>query len=311
MHIVRYVAAGEPPRIGLLREDRVTPLSQVASMAELLALRLDELRALVEGVTAESGEDHDLGDVRLLPPIDGRGEVWCSGVTYERSRGARMEESTERSVYDKVYVAERPELFLKSPAWRVVTDGEPIGVREDSGHDVPEPELALVVNAHGQTVGYTVCDDVSSRSIEGENPLYIPQAKVFAGGCALAYGFRPVWEVADPTDLAITLDIVRDGLSVFTGTTSTRQIARKLDDLVEFLCRANTFPDGVVLATGTGIVPELDFTLQAGDEVDIAIEEVGRLRNPVKVGVAPFAWLDDPDPACPTTAARTTKEETR
>ena len=179
---------------------------------------------------------------RLLAPLDGRGEVWCAGVTYERSRGARMEESAEQSVYDKVYVADRPELFGKSPAWRVVTDGEPIGIRADSGHDVPEPELAVVVNAHGETVGYTVCNDVSSRSIEGENPLYIPQAKVFAGGCALAPGIRPAWEVPDPTDLAITLSVRRDGAEVFEGATSTAQLARPLDDLVDALCVGQRLP---------------------------------------------------------------------
>lgn len=300
MHIVRYQQPGGSPGVGLLVQDRLTPLPGVATMADLLALRLDDLRALVERTAAGPAARLDPADVRLLPPVDGRGEVWCSGVTYERSRGARTEESSERSVYDKVYLAERPELFLKSPAWRVVTDGEPIGIRADSGHDVPEPELALVVNAHGETVGLTVCNDVSSRSIEGENPLYIPQAKVFAGGCALAAGFRPVWEVGDPTDLTISIAIRRDGTVAFTGTTSTRQLTRKLDDLVDYLCRANTFPDGAVLATGTGIVPEMDFALQAGDEVDIEIEEVGRLRNTVAVGVDPFTWLDQDDHARPT-----------
>ena len=141
--------------------------------------------------------------LEFLPPLDGRGEVWCAGVTYERSRGARMEESTEQSVYDKVYTADRPELFQKAPAWRVVTDGEPVGIRVDSGHDVPEPELAVVANSHGEIVGFTVCNDMSSRSIEGVNPLYVPQAKLFAGGCALATGIRPVWEVEDPKDLEI------------------------------------------------------------------------------------------------------------
>jgi 2-dehydro-3-deoxy-D-arabinonate dehydratase len=264
-------------------------------MAQLLALPLAELRSLVDEAGQDRGPRVPVDTVRLLPPLDGRGEVWCSGVTYERSRGARMEESTEQSVYDRVYVAERPELFLKSPAWRLVTDREPIGIRADSGHDVPEPELAVVVNAHGDTVGYTVCNDVSSRSIEGENPLYIPQAKVFAGGCALAPGIRPAWEVTDPTDLGITVEVRRDGETAFSGETSTAQLARKLDELVEFLTRANTFPDGAVLATGTGIVPEMDFTLRPGDVVDIRIDQVGRLTNTVSVGVEPFTWLDAHD----------------
>jgi 2-dehydro-3-deoxy-D-arabinonate dehydratase len=240
------------------------------------------------GGTNEAGA---AGGVRLLAPLDGYGEVWCAGVTYERSRGARMEESTEQSVYDRVYSAPRPELFPKSPAWRLVTDGQPIGIRADSGHDVPEPELAIVANSHGEIVGFTICNDVSSRSIEGENPLYIPQAKVFAGGCALATGIRPVWEVADPKDLTIDLVIRRDGAEVFTGTTSTKNLVRELQDLIDVLFVPNEFPDGVILATGTGIVPELDFALREGDVVEIAISEIGTLTNTVAVGREPFAFL--------------------
>jgi 2-dehydro-3-deoxy-D-arabinonate dehydratase len=289
MHLVRYHSPVHGPRVGVRDGDRLTPLPEVDGMAQLLRLGAADLRDTVDA--ALRGGVTDDGPVRFLPPLDGRGEVWCAGVTYERSRGARMEETTEQSVYDRVYTAERPELFLKSPAWRVVTDGEPIGIRSDSGHDVPEPELAVVVNRHAEIVGYTVCDDVSSRSIEGENPLYIPQAKVFAGGCALATGIRPAWEVPDPRDLAITLTVRRAGATVFEGTTSTGQLVRTLADLVTPLCAANDFPDGVVLATGTGIVPEMDFTLMSGDLVDIDIERVGRLTNPVTVGKEPFAWL--------------------
>jgi len=295
MHLVRYRAPGQPPRVGIRREDAVTPVDAVTSMAELLALPYDELRATIESAAA-SDESVPVESLRLLPPLDGRAEVWCAGVTYERSKGARMEESSEQSVYDKVYSAERPELFLKSPAWRLTTDGEPVGIRADSGHDVPEPELTLVVNAHGSLVGYTVCNDMSSRSIEGENPLYIPQAKVFAGGCAIASGIRPAWEVADATDLAIRLVVRRDGTEAFTGETSTRQLARPLSELVDYLCRANDFPDGAALATGTGIVPELDFALRPGDVVEIEIDEVGRLVNTVAVGKEPFAWLNDAAP---------------
>lgn len=289
MHIVRYRSGQDAPQVGVLRDGSITPLSGTATMADLLALPLAELRTTVE--SRGDAAPVPASEVRLLPPLDGRGEVWCAGVTYARSRGARMEESSEQSVYDKVYAAARPELFLKSPAWRLVTDGEQIGLRADSGHDVPEPELAVVVNAHREIVGYTVCDDVSSRSIEGENPLYIPQAKVFAGGCALATGIRPAWEVADPTALAITLEVVRAGTTVFSDKTSTAQLARSLTELVDHLCRPLDFPDGAVLATGTGIVPELDFTLHDGDVVTIEIEDVGRLSNPVAVGTEPFTWL--------------------
>ncbi|TWD80045.1 2-dehydro-3-deoxy-D-arabinonate dehydratase [Kribbella amoyensis] len=287
MHLVRYQLPGGRPQAGVRTGDTVAPVLGFTELAELLRLTADDLRAAV----GKLGDEVPVSDVRLLPPLDGRGEVWCAGVTYERSRGARMEESSQQDVYDKVYSAKRPELFLKSPAWRLVTEGEPIGIRSDSGHDVPEPELAIVANAHGEIVGFTICNDLSSRSIEGENPLYIPQAKVFAGGCALAAGIRPAWEVADPKDLTIDLVIRRGADEVFTGTTSTAKLVRGLQDLIDVLFVPNDFPDGVILATGTGIVPELDFALQAGDVVEIAIAEIGTLTNTVAVGREPFAFL--------------------
>jgi 2-dehydro-3-deoxy-D-arabinonate dehydratase len=303
MHLVRYHAQGVGVRVGVRCGDRVMPVTGFATVAELMRLPLDGFRATLEAAAA-ANEGVDLASVSLLAPLDGRGEVWCAGVTYERSRGARMEESSEQSVYDKVYAADRPELFLKSPAWRLVTDGQPVGIRADSGHDVPEPELTVVANAHGEVVGYTVCNDMSSRSIEGENPLYIPQAKVFAGGCALATGIRPAWEVPNPTNLVIRAVVRRNGARVFEGETSTAQLARPIEELLEHLWRANHFPDGVALATGTGIVPDMDFTLLAGDVVEIDIEEVGRLVNAVAVGKEPFHWLED-------TAADMTLEVTR
>ena len=287
MHLVRYQLPGQRPQAGVRTGDTVAPVQGVDALAELLRLSAEELRSALD----QTGAEVPVAEVKLLPPLDGLGEVWCAGVTYERSRGARMEESTEQSVYDRVYSAPRPELFPKSPAWRLVTDGEQIGIRQDSGHDVPEPELAIVANSRGEIVGFTICNDVSSRSIEGENPLYIPQAKVFAGGCALATGIRPAWEVADPKNLTIDLAIRRDGADVFTGTTSTKQLIRELQDLIDVLFAPNDFPDGVILATGTGIVPELDFALQAGDEVKISISEIGTLTNTVAVGREPFAFL--------------------
>jgi 2-dehydro-3-deoxy-D-arabinonate dehydratase len=303
VHLVRYHLPGDGVRVGVRRGDRVMPVAGFSTVAELMRLPLDRFRATLEA--AAGGEEGvDVASVDLLAPLDGRAEVWCAGVTYERSRGARMEESSEQSVYDRVYSADRPELFLKSPAWRVVTDGQPVGIRTDSGHDVPEPELTVVANARGEVVGYTVCNDMSSRSIEGENPLYIPQAKVFAGGCALASGIRPAWEVPDPTNLGIRAVVRRDGAPVFEGETSTAKLARPLEELLEHLWRANRFPDGVALATGTGIVPEMDFTLRAGDVIEIDIEDVGRLVNAVEVGTEPFAWLED-------NAAQMTLEETR
>ncbi len=290
MFIVRYVTAGAAPRVGVV-DDLTGPVRDVAavsSLAELLTLPADEVRSVVD---AAAGGAPVPGETRLLPPIDGRTEVWASGVTYLRSRDARVEESTEKSVYEKVYDAERPELFFKSVAWRVLTDEEPIGIRADSGLDVPEPELAVVANSAGAIVGYLVCNDVSSRSIEGENPLYLPQAKVYAGACAISSGIRPAWEVEGADDLAITLKVLRDGDVAFSGDTSTAQMRRAFTDLVEWLYRGDAFPAGVVLSTGTGIIPGLDFTLRDGDEVTIEIAQVGTLTNPVVIGAQPFAFL--------------------
>jgi 2-dehydro-3-deoxy-D-arabinonate dehydratase len=174
-------------------------------------------------------------------------EVWAAGVTYERSRTARMAESEQSAdIYDRVYAARRPELFFKSAAWRVSGPGGPVSVRSDSTIDVPEPELAVVLNAAGAVAGYTICNDMSSRSIEGENPLYLPQAKIYLGGCAALH--------------------------------------RKIDELAAYLFRADEFPAGVILSTGTSVVPELPFTLEAGDEVRIRIPGIGELANPVVRG---------------------------
>jgi 2-dehydro-3-deoxy-D-arabinonate dehydratase len=271
-------------RVVVHREDghRLVPVS---SMAELLRLRSSELRALLEGdlAPAEPGT--------AAAPIDGRTEVWASGVTYLRSRSARMGESADPDIYDRVYAAERPELFFKSAAWRVVTDGEPVAIREDSGWDVPEPELAVVANRYGEIVGYGVCNDLSSRSLEGENPLYLPQAKVFAGACALGPVIRPAWEV-DATALEIRLRIERDGAAVVDESVSTGSIARPLTDLVDYLFRAENFPDGAWLSTGTGIVPPDEFTLRVGDRVTIEVQDVGSLSNPVMSGRDAWDFLE-------------------
>ena len=277
-HVVRYESGGEV-RVGVLTDGAVRPVPGVATMAALLALGLAEARSLVERAADEPAVPVD--DVRLLPPVDGLTEVWASGVTYERSMDARVEESQTQDIYSRVYAAERPELFFKSVAWRVVTDGEPIAVRPDSAVTVPEPELAAVVTATAEVFGYTVCDDVSSRDIEGENPLYLPQAKIYAGSCALAVGIRPAWEVPDPARLEIGIRVTRDGATVFEGTTTTARMRRSVGELVGHLVRAQDFPAGAVLSTGTGIVPDLDFSLREGDVVDVTVDGVGTLSNPV------------------------------
>lgn len=217
----------------------------------------------------------------LRAPVDPWTEVWAAGVTYARSRTARMEESHNPDIYDRVYDAERPELFFKSLGWRAAGTGEPIAVRPDSSWDVPEPELAVVVAASGEIVGYTGCNDVSSRSIEGDNPLYLPQAKSYLGATAVGPGIRPAWEVPDPYDLSFSVRIARDGATLWRGAASTAQLHRRLDDLVGYLFRADTHPHGVVLSTGTCLVPDETVTLRPGDVVDIDLAGVGRLTNPV------------------------------
>ena len=223
---------------------------------------------------------------QLLAPIDGETEVWAAGVTYKRSEEARVEESATPDIYTRVYRAERPELFFKANQRRVSGPDQPVVVRSDSTWDVPEPELAIVVNAFGEIAGYTIGNDVSSRSIEGENPLYLPQAKVYAGCCALGPGITPVWDVADPYVLGIRMSIRRNDAVHWTGETSMREFARRLEDLVAYLFREDTFPDGVILSTGTALVPETPFTLEEGDVVEISIDGLGELRNPVVRGKA-------------------------
>ncbi|MGI9145465.1 MAG: fumarylacetoacetate hydrolase family protein, partial [Chloroflexota bacterium] len=186
----------------------------------------------------------------------------------------------------RVYEAERPEIFFKATQRRVAGPGEQVVVRSDSTWDVPEPEVAIVVNAHAEIVGYTIANDVSSRSIEGDNPLYLPQAKVYDGSCALGPGIVPAWEVPDPYGLGIRMRIRRAGSVHWSGETSMREFARRLDDLVTALFVEDTFPHGVILSTGTALVPDSPFTLEPGDEVEIEIDTLGSLRNPVVRGKA-------------------------
>jgi 2-dehydro-3-deoxy-D-arabinonate dehydratase len=271
------------PRFGLLDGERVIDLARTGgpdSLAAALRMPASELRAALKTVVDTPHEDSPLTAATLKAPID-RQEVWAAGVTYLRSRDARMEESSQRDVYDRVYDADRPELFLKATPNRVSGPGEAIAIRGDSGWDVPEPELAILVNAHGELVGYTIGNDVSSRSIEGENPLYLPQAKVYSQCAALGPVVVLTDELPDVSDLEIQLTIRRDGRQLFQESTATSQLHRSLSDLMEYLLRDNEFPAGVFLMTGTGIVPPSEFTLQDGDEVTIRIEGIGSLVNPV------------------------------
>ena len=218
-----------------------------------------------------------------LAPIDAQ-EVWAAGVTYYRSRAARMAESEVAgggSFYDRVYTAERPELFFKALAHRVAGPGEKVRIRRDSKWNVPEPELALVISPAGKITGYTIGNDMSSRDIEGENPLYLPQAKVYDRSCALG----PAILVSDdpmPSTTAVSLEIRRAGAVVFSDSTTLASMKRQPLELVEYLYRETSFPNGCILLTGTGIIPPDTFTLRSGDEIAISIDGIGTLRNSVE-----------------------------
>lgn len=216
----------------------------------------------------------------LLAPIDMQ-EVWACGVTYVRSREAREDESNRIGIYDKVYEADRPEIFFKATPHRVVGDGDSVAVRADANWTVPEPELTILLSSDLDVLGYTVGNDVSSRDIEGENPLYLPQAKIYSRCCALgpSITLAPYYDMEAIAGIEMT--IRRNGQVVFRGHTDTGKMKRSVSELIEYLRRDNTFPHGVFLMTGTGIVPPDDFNLEMGDLIDISIDRIGRLSNRV------------------------------
>ena len=244
----------------------------------------DDLTDYLLGLIASARPlaNKDLRDVRLKPPI-GSQEVWAAGVTYFRSRDARMEESKTAGggdFYDRVYNAERPELFFKSAPHRVVGHGGNVAIRSDAKWSVPEPELAVLVSPTGKVLGYTIGNDMSSRDIEGENPLYLPQAKVYDRSCALGPGIL-VTPTPLPSSTEIRLEIQRDGRQAFAGATPLSSMKRDVKTLIEYLYRDNSFPRGCFLLTGTGIVPPDSFTLRHGDEIRISIQGIGTLVNVV------------------------------
>jgi 2-dehydro-3-deoxy-D-arabinonate dehydratase len=298
MRICQFFLPDQGVRLGQVVDGTIYDLSAAgapffATMAALLRasvtigigtlLREVDLSALPAYIYAELDRAPAPDVPHLLPPVDGQ-EVWAAGVTYAWSREARVREAQSKEVYVRVYEAERPEIFFKSIGYKVVGPNDWIGLRGDSRWNVPEPELALVLNPHKDIVGYTIGNDVSSRDIEGENPLYLPQAKIYRHSCALGPVVTVVneGEDVDAQDLSIRLTIQRDSTAVFYGETSTAHIHRNLTELVGYLARYNDFPFGAILLTGTGIVPDDAFTLQDGDEVDIEIEAIGLLRNVVK-----------------------------
>jgi 2-dehydro-3-deoxy-D-arabinonate dehydratase len=272
------------PRLGLIDGERVIGVASAGgpqTLADAMAMSVADLQARLETVKTSGGEGIPIDAVTLAAPID-RQEVWAAGVTYLRSRDARMEESVAaKSAYDLVYEADRPEIFFKATPSRVTGPGEEIAIRGDSTWDVPEPELALAINRDSEIVGYSIGNDMSSRSIEGENPLYLPQAKMYSRCAGLGPVITLAWEMGDIRDRAIRLVIRRGGEVLFDGSTSTSQIHRTFDDLVGYLRRHNEFPHGVFLMTGTGIIPPSEFTLEHGDDVEISIDNIGSLRQPV------------------------------
>lgn len=285
MYLFRYQSGGGP-RLGLeTAEGRfdLTQLSQDTFGSVAAWLSQPQPVLLLQAVERKvSAFDPVPDDTTLLAPLDGQ-EVWAAGVTYERSKVARMEESAGGGdFYDKVYEAARPELFCKATGGhRAVGPGAPIRVRGDSKWNVPEPEMTLVLSSAGKIVGVTVGNDVSSRDIEGENPLYLPQAKVYNGACALGPMIRILDDGLDPRNLPIRLAITRNGETAFEAETSTARMKRTPDELASYLFRELSFPEGAFLMTGTGIVPPDEFSLQSGDVVTITIDGVGTLTNPV------------------------------
>jgi 2-dehydro-3-deoxy-D-arabinonate dehydratase len=270
-------------RVGAVIEGSVRWLDLGNSFRALSdILHADQPLAVVKKLLSTSAHGTPWGELNLLPPLD-RQEVWAAGVTYKRSQEARERESAGAArFYDLVYSAPRPELFFKAPAERVVGSGEPVHIRRDSRWSVPEPELALVLSPKLKLVGYTIGNDMSSRDIEGENPLYLPQAKLYDRSCALG----PVITLSDSMpsleSAQISMSIERQGARVFEGSTPLTAMKRSFDELAQWLGRETSFPHGVVLLTGTGLVPPDDFTLAVGDVVTIDITGIGRLTNLVQ-----------------------------
>lgn len=246
------------------------------TLTEAMHLTLEELKSRTANAGAEvSGE--------LAAPISSEIELWGAGVTYLRSRDARKEESGVPDVYQRVYEADRPELFFKSTAVRARGTGAQIGIRYDSEASVPEPEVAIYINKHREIIGYAICNDVTARSIEGENPLYLSQAKIYIGSTAIGPDITPAWLAPAAREMSIKAKILRGSTLVWEAETSLGALNRTLEDLVDYVFRCQDFPHGLILSTGTGIVPPMDIALAAGDIVEIDVAGVGVLSNPVVV----------------------------
>jgi len=269
--------AGEKYRVVKSINEKFFAIPKISTISDVLQLKLSEFKSLFE----QSGSEEIFGS--LAAPIATDTEIWGAGVTYQRSRDARKEESDIPDVYQLVYEADRPELFFKATARRTIGTNSDVGIREDALTSVPEPEVAIVINKFRELIGLTICNDMTSRNIEGENPLYLSQAKIYHGSNAIGPMIRPIWEISDHSKLAIDAKIQRGTNIVWQAQTSLAQLNRSFAYLIEYLFRCQSFPVGVILSTGTGIVPPLDISLQVGDVVTINVEEVGELVNKVVI----------------------------
>lgn len=269
----------------LLIDGQVRPFRQEGTLGLRTlsdVLHAEDPRALAQGMVDEWAHPLTAAEVEFLPPLDQQ-EVWAAGVTYKRSKEERERESAGAArFYDLVYSAARPELFFKAPAYRVRGPGETVRIRRDSKWNVPEPELALVVSPRLTLVGFTIGNDMSSRDIEGENPLYLPQAKCYDHSCAVGPAITLASDFPPPEQAAIRLIIERGGQTAFDGQTTVAAIKRSFEELISWLGRETTFPNGAILLTGTGVVPPDDFSLLPADVVHIDISGIGRLTNTVE-----------------------------
>jgi len=251
-------------------------VEKIPTLTQAMHLTLDELKSAVSKTSgAITGN--------LVAPISPEIELWGAGVTYLRSRDARKEESGVPDVYQRVYEADRPELFFKSNAVRARGTHSPVGIRYDSDASVPEPEVAIYINRYREIIGYAICNDMTARTIEGENPLYLSQAKIYIGSTAIGPDITPAWLAPTPAEMKIKARILRGTAIAWEAETSLAALNRTLEDLITYLFRCQDFPHGVILSTGTGIVPPLDISLAAGDVVEIDVAGIGKLTNPVEV----------------------------
>ena len=278
-HLAVIQSASNPYHLVKEINGKYFEIEKIKSLSDALSLHMADFRKAYEA----AGSSEVKG--KLVAPVAIDTEIWGAGVTYQRSRDARKEESGIPDVYQLVYEADRPELFFKATARRTVGHEGEVGIRADAQTSVPEPEVAIVMNKFGELIGMSICNDMTSRNIEGENPLYLSQAKIYFGSNALGPMIRPIWEIVDHEKLDIYAKIERAGAIVWQAETSLKSLNRSFDDLIDYLFKCQHFPVGVVLSTGTGIVPPLDISLMAGDVVTITVDQIGTLVN--KVALTP------------------------